>query len=527
MVSNTVLRVWLVCAGMMVGSMLPGVAQNGPPKEITFQVFAKGALYTPVSTAIPPPKPVQIKPGSTVTTFPNGAATILNPLTSLELPANTVPFTLTTSGQILLSARVGTHTLALALDSGASSTGLLPASAAKLGVRLDTHPHTGPEVKFGTLPEVALSGIQLKAVPIVVTELAALTAWNGQHPAQKIDGILGIDTLQQWGIGLDMLAQTLTFWPGGHVNQDQIIAFQIAGLQRYALRPTHQEFIQSHLAAAMPMHHKAGDENHPFYSVTVRVDQIDTEMDVDTGALISTIPDKIALELKPLVTSQAVVRTLNGDVPMPTMTLRRLKVGPLTVDYPLVALCSPTTPKEFATSILGRTCFDRCQVILDFPASTLLVARLVEGSNARLLLPALGIFPRSQEERLTVLVQPGSAAAEAGMRDGDEIVHVEETTPLLPGSPQADPEAPTDLTLTIRHSRNAPPIKVGLRVLRISKSLSGRPVTFPEGGRLYLPGRSGGIVLKPNSKVIPAIDYLLVFNPKPPEAPPTKSGTKP
>jgi hypothetical protein len=503
------------------GSVLPGLTQSGPPKEITFQVYSKGGIFSPTSTTVPPLQPIEIKPGSTVTTFPDGSAAITNPSPSLLLPANTVPFTLTASGQILLTAHVGTSVLHLVLDTGASSTGLLPASATSLKVRLDPTAHTVPGVRFGTLPDVALGGISLKKIPVVITEMAAITAWNGQHPDQKIDGVLGIDTLQQWAIGLDLLAHTVTFWKGGHVDRDQIIAFQMAGLQRYARLPEHQELIKTTLAAPVPMHHKARDAEHPFYSVTVQLDRVEAEMDVDTGALISTVPAKIAAGLKPLVTTRAAIRTLNGDIPITTMALRAMKVGPLTMEFPMVAAQSPEMPAEFATATLGRPFFDRCQFVLDFPAATLFAARLVDESKARLLLPALGIFPHAQEQRLTVLVQPGSAAAEIGIQQEDEIVNVEETNTLLPGSPQADPSTPTDLTLTIRRAGSATPLKFLLRVLRIPESLAGHLIAFPEGGRLYVPGSSGGIVIKPNSKVAPAAGDLLLFNTKPTEPPPT------
>lgn len=502
---------WYTAAVFLVG-VAPGAAQTALPKEITFQVYSRGGTFSPTSTAVPPPKPVEIKPGSTVTTFPDGSAAITDPAPSLPLPANTVPFTLTESGQILLTARVGAHTLHLVLDTGASSTGLLPTSAVKLKVRPDPTARIVSNVKFGTLSEVALGEIKLKNIAVVVTEMTALTAWNSRHPGQRIDGILGIDTLQRWAIGLDLLTNTVTFWKGGHVDRNQIVAFQIAGLQRYARLPKHQELIKAPLAAPIPMHHKADDNAHPFYSVTVQLDRVEAEMDVDTGALISMIPGKIAVGLKPLITTSAAVRTLNGDVPITTMALRTMKVGPLRVDFPMVAVQSPELPAEFATATLGRPFFDRCQVILDFPAATLSAARLADESQARLLLPALGIFPHAQEQRLTVLVQPGSAAAEAGIRQDDEIVNVEETNTLLPGSPQPDPSMPTDLTLTIRRAGNATPLKFAMRVLRIPESFAGQPIAFPAGGRLYVPGRPGGIVMGVNSKVMPAADYLLLFN---------------
>jgi predicted aspartyl protease len=515
------LRALLLAAATVMGSVLPGVAQTAPPKEITFQVFPRGGAFSRRSATVPPPQPIEIKPGSTLITFPDGSAAIVNPSPSLPLPANTVPFTLTASGQILLTAHVGAGILHLVLDTGASSTGLLPASAAKLKVRLDPTANTVHGVRFGTLPDVALGDIPLKNIPVVITEMAALTAWNSRHPDQRIDGVLGIDTLQQWAIGLDLLAHTVTFWKGGHVDRDQIIAFQMAGLQRYAGLPEHQELIKAPLASPIPMHHKTRDAEHPFYSVTVQLDRVEVEMDVDTGALISTIPAKIAVGLKPLVTIGAAIRTLNGDVPITTMALRAMKVGPLTVEFPMVAAQSPKMPAEFAAATLGRPFFDRCQVVLDFPAATLFAARLANESKSRVLLPALGIFPHAQEQRLTVLVQPGSAAAEIGIHQEDEIVNVEETNTLLPGSPQADPLTPTDLTLTIRRAGSATPLKFALRVLRIPESLAGQPISFPEGGRLYTPGRSGGTVIGPNSKVVPTADDLLLFNTKPTEPSPT------
>lgn len=517
MVKAAYVRAFLLSAAAVLGRALPGAAQTVPPKEITFQVFPKGGAYSQASATVPPPKLVEIKPGSVVTTFPDGSAMIANP--SLALPAYTVPFTLTSSGQILLAARVGARSLHLVMDTGASSTGLLPASAAQLKVRPNPNADAVPNVRFGALPEVALGDIKLKNVPVVVTEMAALSAWNGRHPDQKIDGMLGIDTLQQWAIGLDLPARTVTFWKGGHVDRSQIIAFQTAGLQRYARLPEHQELIKAPLAAAVPMHHEANDAEHPFYSVTVKIDEEEAEMDVDTGALISIVPSSVGVGLKPLVSSQATLRTLDGDVPITTMALRAMRVGPLTVDFPMISAQSPGTSAKFASAILGRSFFDRCQIVLDFPASTLFVARLADVSNARLLLPALGIFPHAQEQGLTVLVQPGSAAAEKGIQQDDEIINVEERDTLLPGSPQADPSAPTDLTLTIRRAGSPAPLKFAMRILRISAALAGQPIAFPEGGRLYVPGRSGGIVLQPGSKVVPAVDYLLLFNIKSAEPP--------
>ena len=510
------LRSCLVSVLILFGSALSGVAQTAPPKEITFEVFSKGGVYSPASMAVPPPKPVEILPGSTVIRFPDGSAAIENPspLPSLPLPANTVPFTLTTSGQILLTVRVGAHSLHLALDTGASSTGLLPASAATLKVRAGKTARAVPNVKFGTLSEITLGDITLNDVPVAITEMAALNAWNGQHPDETIDGVLGIDTLQQWAIGLDLLARTITFWKGGHVGRDQIIAFQTDGLQRYARLPEHQQLIKISLAAAVPMHHRSDSAEHPFYSVTVQLDGVEAEMDVDTGALISVVPGKIASGLKPLLTTRAAIRTLNGDAPTTTMALRAMKVGSLTADYPMIAAQSPAIPEEFATATLGRPFFDRCQVILDFPAATLSAARLADESQARLLLPAMGIFPNAQAQRLAVLVKPSSAAAEMGIRSGDEIVHVEETNALLPGSPQPDPSTPTDLTLMIRRAGRATPLKFSMRVLRITEALAAHEFAFPEGGRVYNSGQSGGHVVRPGSTVIPSADALLLFNTK-------------
>jgi hypothetical protein len=171
-------------------------------------------------------------------------------------------------------------------------------------------------------------------------------------------------------------------------------------------------------------------------------------------------------------------------------------------------------PAEFVIATLGRPFFDRCQVVLDFPAATLSAARLVDESQARLLLPALGIFPNAQPQRLAALVKPGSAAAEMGIRSDDEIVHVEETNALLPGSSQPDASAPTDLTLTIRRAGSATPLKFSMRVLRITEALASHAFAFPEGGRVYNSGQSGGHVVRPGSTVIPSADALLLFNTK-------------
>jgi hypothetical protein len=100
------------------------------------------------------------------------------------------------------------------LDTGGASTEITPRVARDLNLKVVTVAGD-PPYKQTTVSRLIFGGVELKDVVCDVAPGLPLKQWDAAHPDSKLLGILGIDRLKEWAIGIvmDFPASTLYISP--------------------------------------------------------------------------------------------------------------------------------------------------------------------------------------------------------------------------------------------------------------------------------------------------------------------------
>jgi hypothetical protein len=329
--------------------------------------------------------------------------------------AQTPPFVLkfdSTNGDVLVSGFINGKPSRLLVDTGSGVTVLLPETAKRLGVKI-TKPETAFEYAKGTIQHLRVPPLRADNLECEIFEWDALLLGNDSS-IRPVDGVIGMDVLSRYAIGLDFKNKTLWFWKGGNVSEEQ--KRQFAQGTPDSTPPGAMAENGSSAMQAQPLSVPMIEDMEGCFWVDTVVDQVQIPMLVDLGASDVFIARKYLKHLKPLF-----AREISDDKDKPEEKLRigvarQLKIGGLTVDYPRIDF-SDRFAVYGTDGILGISAFHHHRIILDYPAAVLSIFPSAETANAlETLLHRFGIFTYATKYGTIAYALTGSPAYRAGMR---------------------------------------------------------------------------------------------------------------
>jgi hypothetical protein len=292
--------------------------------------------------------------------------------------------------------------LSLMLDTGSNRSVLLSKTAR------DTSNGENP-VTSGQLPlpRFVANGIPFDKMTFLVEDLPALLQWNRNHPERPIDGLLGADALQQKILGLDFVNMSISAWQADKLSSDEIQQYLFDNKPELA-----------HWTNRIPLHLDAASGR---FSLSAKLDSRSESFLLDTGSVATLVNAKVGKLLDPLVEPvQVTMRELDAQVLSTVTYIRSLGLGSLVISYPTI-LISPK-PTE---NVIGINSFVDRKCIFDFKNRQIyLSAQPTENERNQAILPSIGVFASSRDNKYYALVQKHSSADKAGIETNDEILDV-------------------------------------------------------------------------------------------------------
>jgi len=352
----------------------------------------------------------------------------------------------------------------LLVDTGSFATILLPSIAKTLALSTEEYSTPNiPNAKRTVLSSVQIGELILEKSTVLVASLPDLQSWNKDHPKERLDGFLGMNTLKHLAIGVDFVSETMSFWKTGKLLPQAIQSwfdlfpmatstteFALLGPGAELPAPTAWQ-LQNNPAAIQvenkiysPLEHaehytKIGLSsaiNSDLSLVDCRIDERAARLLVDTGATDIALHEKFmqrTRRLRPFSNSE--VDTIRMTLAVKVCFLSSIKLGDFSVQFPKV--CVVPTPADVdeeealgVEGILGLNFFGSdtgaCQVLFDFPSRVMYLARATtQDAQNKLFLTNLGIDFEGTVDKLTLLVVETSLAAKAGLLNGDQLLAVD------------------------------------------------------------------------------------------------------
>src|SRR5215207_5193157 len=312
--------------------------------------------------------------------------------------------------EIFLRLRVnGSEPLWFALDTGAGSTVVNTMAAEALGLKLEgSHQARGAG---GNVPSAIVRGVRLdiggaRLDNLAVTTIALTSIENAM--GHKMDGILGYEFFRRYVVELDYENLLVSVYePAG---------FEYKGG-----------------GESLPL---AFELNHPYVRAKVAMpgrDPVEGKFVLDTGSnfpliLLDSFVKEKRLAEPPAKTLKITGRGVGGEVSMPVGRTGRLLLGSYSLENPITSFPqSGWFAREGSAGNIGGAILRRFKVTFDYSRSRMFIE-----PNKRLPEPfeydmsGLQVVAESPFfKTFTVLrVLSDSPAAEAGLRQGDEIVSI-------------------------------------------------------------------------------------------------------
>jgi len=334
-----------------------------------------------------------------------------------------------TKNKIVITVKLNKIDTRLALDTGASATILLPEIAKKLNLKMTPYPETGLlDAQSFMIANVHIGSIVISDVNAVAAKMPFLEQWNQNHLGEPIDGVLGLNTLQQLALGIDSPGNRVAFWKKTKADSSEFNAFLMpkVGKDDSTITPLTAKSVgkvKSPFVSVIPLHKTP---QATLFSLTARIDGVKVEMNIDTGTDIVTLPGPVASQFTSIVpVDVSAMNSLKETAAMRLMYLRSIEIGLVKVAFPRVGdLFNSTDPTD---ALVGMSMFENCRLVLDFPRKKLYIVSVPsQDEESRLFLPNLGIFANTlANEKVIVKIAKESAAYKCGMKDGDEIINIE------------------------------------------------------------------------------------------------------
>jgi len=368
----------------------------------------------------------------------------------------------------------------------AGYTYLVPEMIPRLGLELNLDPQSDPKNQSITLKNmtIAIETLRLKNVSLDVYSSHFIDDWNREHPKVHVAGLLGIDTFKTWAIGIDFVSRTLGWWKGGKLSYKEAQAFQ--SVIRYPdrkegailiLQPGNSTVLNGKTISnpplaleapqTIPIHTK---QNFDYYFLYGKLDDIDTELLLDSGMNVVSIPMTLGKGLKPLFSKQAKAIGTDYEVEGYATILSLLTLGKLTFEYPMVANIpdAPLKPDQIIANkaILGMDVFTRSRVVMDFPGNMLYVSPYHDyNTTIQQRLKRLGIYLHfSEAHRIFLSVFPISPSNSICIKDGDELLSMNSVSPEEIENNSERLSGLITLTMRIRRIGIAKPLTFSVRL---------------------------------------------------------------
>jgi predicted aspartyl protease len=268
-------------------------------------------------------------------------------------------------GDILVDAKINGRTVRLCFDTGSPTLYLRDDICDKLGLRL---PSTTSVPRFKNIASLWLGKVVWKNIS------------RYENFEQKFlpgfEGLLGMDLLKDYAVGIDLDKKQLTFWRQGKRTAEQIAAYLKAD------NPSALIHIQ-------PLAIDIQDN----LTTTIQLDHRKVEMILDTGATTTILDSATAEEFTPLRQGGSwITKTLEEDAEMSRHLLRSMQIGQMTLDYPPMWYWKEVTVAKPFVNLLGMDVLARTRFVLDFPALQLrFVRRTPQWDKLESLLRQAGI----------------------------------------------------------------------------------------------------------------------------------------
>jgi aspartyl protease/PDZ domain-containing protein len=323
------------------------------------------------------------------------------PAIAFAARADAIPFELFRGTRIFLDGTINGHPASMLLDSGASGTVLSEAFADRIGVgegRPTVSRGIGGEVPGRLVPNVSVQvgPLGISRATVVVLDLAQIERGIGR----PIDAILGMEAFRAGIVDIDFPARTIRFAPAGGFSPP-------AGAVAVPIRQEgHRRTIPISVGGGPPI-----------------------QADLDLGHGGSLLLSREVWERDAAIAALPSVPTsaggVGGRVPKRLVTLPSVSLGGHSFHAVPTLLNEGANDLPVTGANVGIDLLQRFRLLFDYGRSRLHLLPGPAATTEPLPKNRTGFRLELAGDRLRVVeVIPGSPAAEAGWRVGDEIVSV-------------------------------------------------------------------------------------------------------
>jgi hypothetical protein len=342
-------------------------------------------------------------------------------------------------------ALVDGHDALLELDTGSFELRLSPDFVRKNNPDLD-----GVTLKIGSSEEQ-----RFKPIIDGLGEPENPTLADTLEP--KPDGIVGLDVIRNYAVGLDLIDGQISFWPGGKVGTETANQWTSTNEDRRL-----KSLTKIGLSTRSP---------EDWFLIEAKINGNSLKLVFDTGTYVSSVNPSFVSQLGLRKIAETEVDEIGHTEVLPVMVANSLTFGQFQATFPVVNVESENDPDS--DGILGTESLGYGKFLIDMPDLTLYgrrsnSMRALNPLERRLIQFGIQIFP-DPKGRFLVLVQPGSRADRSGIRSGDWLVAIgkldlDEISGNGSSGTQQDPQArfkmgmallQRKLSLTTRNSSGA------------------------------------------------------------------------
>jgi hypothetical protein len=301
-----------------------------------------------------------------------------------------------------IHAQVNGHDAILELDTGSFELRLSPEFAQRWSIERQR-----VVLKLGSSPALSLRPL--------VEELNGpepvpfLSAW-----APHSDGIIGLDVLRRFALGIDTINGKVALWYQGRIDQ-----------------VTANEWGRQDLPTAPPMSRMALSTEGPddWFKIGARINGHPLSLLLDTGTAYSTVNRSLQRPLNLKVIGTTEVMEIGHSERLRVATADSITFGPFAAEFPVLNIES--SDDEQVQGILGTEALGSGRFIIDMPGLCLYANRMpskrMNPLERRLREAGMDLFPAG-DGTLVTIVKPESPAAKLGVESGDQLISIGDVT---------------------------------------------------------------------------------------------------
>ncbi len=318
-----------------------------------------------------------------------------------------------------IRAKIDGKDALLALDTGSFELRLDPAFVRRVGILKDLQAGPSPKVRL------EVGGYALPAFPALVEPVNGDRGEVADKYEDDADGIIGLDFLRRFAMGLDLVRRRVALWEGGRLSEADVKFWMAhrASIADKTVRWKPETGAPAHIT--LPL--LCRDESTDWYHLASTVGGQPIALMVDTGSTYCSLARRLATALGVKVLGEADVEVIGDIRPHDVGVAPAMTFGPLAIDYPLVLVDDDTAGAE---GILGMEALGMGRFLIDMPGRVLHAARANAPRHNQLvrLLDDAGLMAfRARPSKMLVVAKADGRAAKAGIVTGDEVMAINGT----------------------------------------------------------------------------------------------------